>query len=418
LNPARLYDSRPIGTNATAPPLGAGTDPFKVGEARFLIARGQLGIPADATAILANITIVSSGPGAGFLQLLPPSAFNGPSSLAPTASLAWSNPGGTSVVGNFATIPLDALGQFAIQLGGQVGGHIIIDVVGYLSSTVSSGSGVFKSLDPTLPAVRLYDSRPSGINPVAPPLGAGEGPLAKGASRTLQVTGNLGIPASASAVVVNLSAVDTISDGFFTLYPTGGNVPIVASVNWGSGGPNIINNLAVVPLSGDGKLGILAGGTDLAQSQIVLDVVGYIDSVGSTGSSSGLYSSLPTPARLVDTRPAGINTPDPPQGVGLGPQAPSNTIVRTVQATGLVGIPTSAKALVAHITLVDVAGAAFLGLFAGSTPSGNSNLNSTGPGQLPGNLAFIPLDSSGKFKAKVGGLGSLGYVIDVVGYIS
>jgi len=416
LTPTRLYDSRPVGTNATPPPLGAGAGPFSPGQPRTLAAAAKAGLPAvgsGMSAILANITVVSSGPGAGFVTVYPTTDASGNSLSAPLAvNLAWNNPAAATVVSNFATIPVDSSGNFNVVVG-VASATLIIDVVGYLSpDNTGAGTGVFKPVPVSQPTLRLYDSRPVGTNPVAPPLGAGAGPLASGgATRTLTATGQLGIPSTASAVIINVSAVSATGSGFFSLYPAGGTPPVVAALTWVPGGLNTLGNLAVVPLSG-GQMSFLAGGA--GQADILMDVVGYVDT--NTGGGSGLYSSLATPARLYDTRPAGANAGGDPQGAGSGPQAPAT--IRTLTATGLIGIPATARAIIAHITLIDVGGAAFVGYYASGNWPGNSSVNSTGPNQIVGNLAVIPLDpATGTFKAYVGA-NSLGYIVDVVGYIN
>ena len=176
-----------------------------------------------------------------------------------------------------------------------------------------------------------------------------------------------------------------------------------------------MGNLALVPLSADGKITLAAGGAGSADA--ILDVVGYVDTVFTAGSSNGLFSPLSSPTRLLDTRAKATNPIDPPLGAGLGPQQGGTANVRNFVASGKAGIPTNAIALIAQVTLVDTTGPSFIGLYGGPTWPGTVAVASAAAGQLPGNLAIIPLDSAGSFNA-IFGPNASNYIIDVVGYIA
>jgi len=193
LNPFRLYDSRPKGTNPTDPPLGTGAGSLNAGQTRNLGLSGltSWGLPASGIkAITANLSIVSAGPGVGFVTAFPTTDSFGNVQKAPvTTNLAWFNPGAATILSNFATIGVDKSGSFSVYVG-VAAADVIIDVTGYYSSDSSGvGTGIYRSVDSTQKTFRLYDSRAKGTNSVDPPLGAGDGSLAAGKSRTLQVTG-------------------------------------------------------------------------------------------------------------------------------------------------------------------------------------------------------------------------------------
>jgi hypothetical protein len=138
-----------------------------------------------------------------------------------------------------------------------------------------AGKGTAGALHPIAP-VRVYDSR----RPLPTP-----GILATGASRTVSVadgrsitdgsvvTANV-VPATATAVVYNVTAIDTVGRGFLTVNP--GNVTAVgaASVNWGSGGM-VVGNASMVALDADRKLNVICGGGGDAAAHFTIDVVGY-----------------------------------------------------------------------------------------------------------------------------------------------
>jgi len=417
LTPFRLYDDRLAGTNTPNPSLGVAAGAFKASETRTLAVNGLGGLPSSGIkAITANITIISAGPGAGFLTAFPTTDSNGVALVRPvTANLAWSNPNTASLLSNFATISVDSAGKFNVYVG-VAPADVIIDVTGYYAlDSAGTGTGIYRNVDSRQKTFRLYDSRPAGTNAVAPSLGAGDGPLAAGKSRTLQVTGNLNIPASASAVVVNLTALNTTGSAFFNVYPSDASQPGVASLTFIPGSPALVGNLAIVPLSSDGRLTLVAGGAGSADA--IVDVVGYVDTaIFNPGSNNGLFSPLSSPTRLLDTRAKGTNPTDPPLGAGGGSQLPGLVNVRNFKASGLVGIPEGAIGLVAQVTMVDTSGPGFIGLYSGPTWPGTVAVASAAAGQLPGNLAIIPLNDVGSFNAIIGANAS-NYIIDVVGYI-
>ena len=111
---------------------------------------------------------------------------------------------------------------------------------------------------------RLADTRGNGFaGAYGPPS------LTAGAPRSFTLTGQCGIPASATAVSLNVTVDRTTGPGFILIYPQGGTQPLVSTVNYAAG--QTIANAAIVPL-GSGGITVIAGvsGTDL-----VLDTNGY-----------------------------------------------------------------------------------------------------------------------------------------------
>jgi hypothetical protein len=117
----------------------------------------------------------------------------------------------------------------------------------------------------TLALCRLIDTR----NPTGP---LGGPSLAANAIRTFALTGACGIPASATAVSVNLTATGAAALGHLTLYRGDvDTVPLVSSINFVPG-VNRANN-AVVPLAADGSIKVKNG--SVGAVDFVLDVNGY-----------------------------------------------------------------------------------------------------------------------------------------------
>jgi subtilisin-like proprotein convertase family protein len=413
VNPVRLYDSRPTGTNNPNPPLGVGTGELNPGVTRTIQVTGNAGVPAGATAVLANLTVANARFG-GFLTAFPANLDD-----SNTAAVNWyqsSRGNGARTVSNFAIITLSPSGSFKVKTGGG-STNIIVDVFGYLDSN-ATGGGVFKPVNVANP--RLYDSRPAGTNTPNPPLGVGAGALLKGNIRTIEVGGNLGVPKTATAVVVNVTAARTVQGGYFTLYPTGQPVPTVSSLNWTASnvaGTNVakdVANLLIVPLGSGadaGKFNVTAGGNaPTSGAELIVDVVGYIDSAA--GATSGFYNPLLVPQRLYDSRLGGY-----PGSTLTGPLTPLNQ--RSIQVGGLLSVPNLAKTAVVRISTVDTTGGGFLSLYPGPLYPGTSNINTTNAFQQIGNLAIVGLDETGAFIARNGHPNStLGFVLDLIGYFS
>jgi hypothetical protein len=132
-----------------------------------------------------------------------------------------------------------------------VAGHICLDIIPALSDEAFSFS-------------------PGRLLEVGPPI------LSTGVTRTFSVQGVCGVPAGAKAASINVTAVRPNGAGHLTLFPTGGSVPVVSTVNFAAGEPAIANG-AIVPLA--------ASAPDLSVSpyvaapggtvHLVIDVTGY-----------------------------------------------------------------------------------------------------------------------------------------------
>jgi hypothetical protein len=120
----------------------------------------------------------------------------------------------------------------------------------------------------TVTPCRLVDTR----NPDSP---TGGPALAASSIRSFPVTGGVcGIPSTASAVSVNLTAVGAAAPGHLILYPGDAvNSPLVSNVNFTTGVTRANN--AVVPLATDGTGAIKVKNGSVGAVHFVLDVNGY-----------------------------------------------------------------------------------------------------------------------------------------------
>lgn len=178
-----------------------------------------------------------------------------------------------------------------------------------------TGTAAFTSETPT----RIYDSRNTS-------------PLVPGSPRTIQVSGLANVPSNATAVAVNVTAIQPTGVGNLRVYPAGDSTPNVSTVNYIPG--QTVANYDIVGLSG-GQMTLQTFGSTV---NVAVDVTGYF-----VGTSA--YTALPTPQRVLDTRPgSGLNQAD------LGPLMPGTAY--PVQVTGLDGIPSSATSVAINVTAI------------------------------------------------------------------
>lgn len=103
-------------------------------------------------------------------------------------------------------------------------------------------------------------------------------PLASGAGRTLAITGACGVPATAKAVSVNLTALNPTGVGRIVLYPGGTPVPPTSVLNFQAGMNRANNAVVVLAPSGAGTIEALAVfGAGTGQVHATIDVNGYYE---------------------------------------------------------------------------------------------------------------------------------------------
>ncbi len=184
--------------------------------------------------------------------------------------------------------------------------------------------------------------------------GAGSlGRVNGGTVTAVTVAGRNGVPADATAVAVNLTAIGVRSRGWLTAWPCGEARPPTSSVNFEPGTPT--PNAAFVAL-GTGQVCLYAS-TDV---DVLIDVTGFFR--GDTDT----YRPL-TPTRIADSRRA----------LGLPGRLAAGTTVR-LPVRGGGGAPADASALTATVTAVAPAGPGWIAVWpCGTAMPTVSNLNTT-----------------------------------------
>ncbi len=260
------------------------------------------------------------------------------------------------------------------------------------SATLGAAVVVGDQFTPMAP-VRILDSRPDGGSPVGPY----STPWTTGTTRDVAVGGVSGVPASADAVVLNVTVTETTASSFLTIWPAGQTRPTVSSLNWTQG--RTIPNAVTVKLGAGGKISIfnLFGKVD-----VIADVAGYYDAISVDG-----FTSLP-PTRVLDSRVA--------TNVGDYASPWMTGTTRDVAVGGRGGVPEGADAVVLNVTATDTTGSSFLTVWPAGEPTRPtaSSLNWR-PGRTIPNAVTVKLGAGGKISI-FNLSGKVDVVIDVAGY--
>ena len=242
VSPSRVFDTRP-GTPAAGikGKLDAGdTIEVKVTDTNDVPGTG-------VSAIVLNVTAAAAS-GAGFVTVYP-----GDQDRPATSNLNLSFVGESRP--NTVIVPVSATGT--IKLFSNAGAHLLADVSGYFTdgSAPDTDDGLFVPISPE----RLLDTRPAG------------GRIPAGGTTEFAVTGRVGIPSTANAVALNLTAVRAIGPGFITGWPSDESRPLASNLNV-SAADVTIANLAVLPLrEPSGRISLYT----LGGAHLLGDTTGY-----------------------------------------------------------------------------------------------------------------------------------------------
>jgi subtilisin family serine protease len=233
--PVRVLDSR-----RTTRPRVSGEVPVD------LAAR----VPAGATAVVLNVTLTGADR-RGFAVAYPTGTSR------PSTSNVNVEPGQTQA--NEVISRLGRDGRVSVFLD-STSASLIVDLVGYVAP---DGDEVrrFVALDSP---VRAADSR------------RGQGLSQSRASGDVALTLPDQIPADATAVVLNVTAVGASRPGFVTVFGTGRGRPQTSNVNFGAG--TVQANEVLTPIGAGRRVTLHVGGAGAPATHLVVDVVGYLTS--------------------------------------------------------------------------------------------------------------------------------------------
>ena len=118
----------------------------------------------------------------------------------------------------------------------------------------------------TLAPCRVADTRG--------PAGTFGGPaLSGGVPRSFPMTGQCGIPASATAISLNVTVTGPTSLGHLTIYASGSPVPLAATINFRAGQTR--GNNAIVAPGPNGAIAVISAQPAAERVHVILDVNGY-----------------------------------------------------------------------------------------------------------------------------------------------
>ncbi|MEV0805511.1 choice-of-anchor D domain-containing protein [Micromonospora sp. NPDC050200] len=374
LPPQRLMDTR-SGLGAPKAKIGAG-------QTVDLVVEGRGGVPSVGVgSVVLNVTVTNPTT-ASFLNVYPAGEIR-PDASSINFPAGW-------LGSNNVTVKVGAAGKVSIyNRNGAT--DVVVDVVGFYAgdhldlAKVGVG-GQYGALDPT----RLFDSRLTG--------GAVQ------AGRAVQLWTDFGpeLSGHVRGLVLNVTAVNPVRDGFLTVWSGEGALPTSSTVNYGAG--KVVPNLTIVKTSSCTDCGtghaVPSFGVHTAQtSNIVVDLVGVMDD-GQV--PDGLRFRPLRPTRIVDSR----------VGLGItGALGPNTT--RSV-STYREEIPSDTAALVTNVTAVAPTNNTVITVWpAALLKPTSSNLNPAA-GQTVSNAVLTGIVPGHQFNAH-NLSGSTHLVTDVVG---
>lgn len=290
---------------------------------------------------------------------------------------------------------------FAVDRAGTRAGRLVA------GSTGIAEAGFLQGPAPT----QVRGSAPAGFTGVRPQrlldtragVGAPTGKVGPGGTLDLAVSGQTTsagpVPATATAVVLNVTVTAPTASTDVRAYPAGAAVPTVSNLNAPAG--STVPNLVTVPLGADGRVTLRnSSGT----VHLVADLAGWY----APGAGDGFAPV--GPVRLLDTRSSG--------GRQVGQGGTLDLQVTGTPAPGVV-VPPDATAVVLNLTATR--GSAPTDVRAYPTPTDGavptvSNLN-VARGQTAAGLVTVAVGDGGRVRLR-NERGSVDLLADLAGYYS
>ncbi len=359
--PVRLLDTRkPDGGG----PLGPQTT-------RTLKVSGVAGVPTRADAVEVNLTVTDTT-AATYATVFP----TGQS--APNAASLVAAKGQT--VGHLVEVPIGANDEVSI-FNDAGSSHVVVDLEGYYTPGTGT-AGRYVPLAPT----EILNTASTG----------GGGPLGRGVSRALKVTGVGGVPKTGvEAVEFDLTSENTTAASWAAVYPAGITRPLSSNIDWLPG--QSATNLVVAPVGKGGQVELF---NHIGTTNLEVVITGYITSASAT---TGSVDTPMTEGVVLNTAGSGGGGP-----IGAGK-------VRSLKLAGLYGLPANATAVVLDITATDTSATSYLTAYAaGAARPAMGELNLL-KGNTVSNLVVIPIGTGGEIDL-YNHLGDTNVVVSIEGF--
>jgi hypothetical protein len=208
-----------------------------------LTVSGADGIPASATAVTFNLTVVGASK-PGYVTAYPCGR-----GIPATSSIDVANPDARA---NLVTVKVGTGGR--VCLFSMMKTDVIVDLAGYWTSSTATTGSLYQPVAPR----RLVDTR----------RGLGATRLAAGGGLRIRVAGAPGIPTTATAAAFNVTVTNASRAGYVTIYPCDAARPDVSNVDYTAG--ETIPNASVVRLGPDGTVCVYS----MSPTDVVVDVDG------------------------------------------------------------------------------------------------------------------------------------------------
>ncbi len=311
--------------------------------------------PDDITAVIVNTTIVNAG-SRGFGTVWPT---GGTRQLTSTNNAEFEG----HTVPNLVIAPLGLDNKISVY--GSTTADVVLDVLGVFVRSGPTTAGRFEALGP----VRAFDSREPG-----------DAEFDAGTTQTIDLK-PAGVPADATGVVLNVTAIRSRARGNFRVWAAGEPRPEHSNVNVLSANYNAGNQVISGVTDGEIQVYSTQGGG------MTIDVTGYFTGPSGDPTSEGLFVPF-TPGRLLDTRENGGS-------VGLNGGAKVNAGEQfTLQVGGRLDIPAmGAKAVALNLTGVRASARGYVKAYAQGAPEPEtSSLNYTTADQVVPNHAITSIN--------------------------
>ena len=395
VNPCRMLDTRTgNGVSAAAAVPANGDVTLKV--------TGRGGVSATASAVALNVTVAQPQK-PGFVTVYPAG------SDLPLASNLNFVPGQT--VPNHVIARIGTDGSIKLHNGSTGPIHLVADLGGYFAGGGSASiPGSYQGNSPA----RILDTREAGD------ITAGAA-MAHNGVLPLQVTGShptpsgtpVTIPADATAVVMNVTAVAPTASGYLSVYPTGTARPTVSNINFVQNQPGVAN-MVTAKVGAGGKIDLLvvtdpdpANGT----AHVVVDLAGYY--VGGEATQPGTFVPL-EPKRILDSR----------DGTGMVEKLAITSKARrlnnyetiSLDVKGALGGNPSVAAAVMNVTVANPTALGYVTTYPTGTPRPLTSSVNFSAGQSVPNLVTVRVGATGKVDFYTFSAGQTNLIADIAGY--
>lgn len=357
VSPIRVLDTRNATGVSTTTPLGAGG---------VVTVDLSAKLPVTATAAVLNVTGIAQG--TTYVSVWPASQ---PRPASSNLNLV---PG--DIRSNLVTVQVGPDRKVSLfNLAGST--HLIADLAGWYAT---DATGLNTAVSPQ----RVLDTRDG--------TGAPAGVLGQHATLNLSLAGQ--VPASATAVTINVTVVNATGSTYVAAWPTGQPMPTASNVNVTSA--NATANLVSVKLGTDQSISLF---NNVGTVHLIADLAGYY-----SPDSGSAFVAVP-PKRLIDTRNGATWT-----AVSGG----GNALPLRMTAP----VPSNATGVVMNVTGVAPSNDTFVAVYprtgTAPTPPANSSLNLVA-GQTVPNLVSVATGTN-QDVWMFNKTGSINLLADLAGY--